>query len=57
MVLYWRGETLNIMTIAGLMIALAVIIDDAVVDMTQIARRLRLAQSMTGTGKVLLPLA
>ncbi|MEZ4681655.1 MAG: efflux RND transporter permease subunit [Caldilineaceae bacterium] len=51
MVLYWRGETLNIMTIAGLMIALAVIIDDAVVDMTQIARRLRLAQSMTGTEK------
>ncbi|MEZ4862291.1 MAG: efflux RND transporter permease subunit [Caldilineaceae bacterium] len=43
-VLYLQGETLNIMTIGGLMIALGVIIDDVVIDMENIARRLRVAR-------------
>lgn len=41
MVLYWRGATLNTMTIAGLMIALGIMIDDIVIDMDTIGRRLR----------------
>lgn len=45
MVLYWRGVTLNAMTMAGLMIALGVIIDDVVVDVENIARRLREASA------------
>lgn len=40
-VLYLRGEVLNMMIIAGLAIALAVLIDDAVIDAQNIARRLR----------------
>ncbi|MCB0064218.1 MAG: efflux RND transporter permease subunit [Caldilineaceae bacterium] len=52
MVLYWRGETLNIMTIAGLVIALGVIIDDVVVDMAHVTRRLRMAREMLPDEKV-----
>jgi Cu/Ag efflux pump CusA len=40
-VLYVRGETLDMMVIAGLMIALVILIDDAVMDVQNIARRLR----------------
>ncbi len=41
-VLYLRGvPTLNIMVLAGLVLALVVIIDDAIVDIDNIARRLR----------------
>ena len=39
--LYLRGETLNTMILAGLVVALAVIIDDAVIDVEKLARRLR----------------
>jgi Cu/Ag efflux pump CusA len=39
--LYLQGATLNVMVLAGLAIALGLIIDDAVVDIEQIARRLR----------------
>ena len=46
LVLYLRVATLNIMTIAGLMIALGVIIDDVVIDVENIARRLRLAKEV-----------
>ena len=41
MVLYWQGATLNVMVLAGLMVALAAIIDDAVIDVENIGRRLR----------------
>lgn len=44
MVLYLQGATLNMMTISGLIIALGVIIDDVVIDMEHIARRLRAAR-------------
>ncbi len=40
-VLHWQGATLNVMVLAGLMIALAVIIDDAIIDGENIGRRLR----------------
>src|SRR5215216_7372755 len=40
-VLYLRGATLNSMVLAGLVIALAIIIDEAVVDVENIMQRLR----------------
>jgi CzcA family heavy metal efflux pump len=40
-VLYQRGATLNAMVIAGLAIALGVVIDDAIIDVDLIKRRLR----------------
>ncbi len=40
-VLYVRGVTINTMVLTGLVIALAVVIDDAIVDVEHIARRLR----------------
>ncbi len=40
-VLYLRGATFNMMVLAGLTIALVVIIDDAIIDVENIARRLR----------------
>jgi CzcA family heavy metal efflux pump len=49
-VLYVRGVTVNMMIIAGLVIALGVIIDDAIIDMENILRRLRLARE-EGRGK------
>jgi len=40
-VLYLRGSTLNSMVLAGLVIALGIVVDDAVVDVKNIMRRLR----------------
>lgn len=40
-VLYLRGATFNTMLLAGLVMALGVIIDDAIIDVENIARRLR----------------
>lgn len=40
-VLYLRGETLNAMILAGLVMALGLVIDDAVVDVERIMQRLR----------------
>src|SRR3954471_23170445 len=39
-VLYLTGETINAMVVAGLLIALAVVVDDAIGDSVNIARRL-----------------
>jgi CzcA family heavy metal efflux pump len=41
LVLYQRGVTFNTMILAGLVIALGVVVDDAVVDVDNIRRRLR----------------
>jgi Cu/Ag efflux pump CusA len=41
LVLYLRGATFNIVILAGLIVALGVIIDDVVVDVENILRRLR----------------
>jgi CzcA family heavy metal efflux pump len=40
-VLYLRGESLNAMVLAGLVIALGLVIDDAIVDVERIMQRLR----------------
>src|SRR4029453_17405994 len=41
LVLYWRGETINTMPLAGLVIALGAVVDDAIIDVENIVRRLR----------------
>jgi CzcA family heavy metal efflux pump len=43
-VLYLRGATFNTMVLAGLVIALGAVIDDAIVDIDNIVRRLRQAR-------------
>ncbi len=40
-VLYLRGTTFNVMILAGLIIALAAVIDDAIIDVDNVMRRLR----------------
>ena len=44
LVLYWRGDTVNTMTLAGLVIALGSVVDDAVIGVENILRRLRQAR-------------
>jgi CzcA family heavy metal efflux pump len=41
-VLYFRGGTMNTMVIAGLVIAVGEVVDDAIIDVENIMRRLRL---------------
>jgi len=47
-VLYMRGETLNAMVIAGLAVALGVVIDDAIIDVERIMQRLRQNRELGG---------
>jgi CzcA family heavy metal efflux pump len=48
-VLHARGATINTMVLAGLVIALGAIVDDAIVDVENIVRRLRLARAEGST--------
>jgi Cu/Ag efflux pump CusA len=41
LVLYLRGATINTMVLAGFVIALAAVVDDAIIDIENIVRRLR----------------
>lgn len=41
LVLYLKGATINVMVLAGLVIALGVVVDDAIIDVQNIVRRLR----------------
>ena len=50
LVLYWRGATINTMTLAGLVIALGAVVDDAIIDVENITRRLR-ENRLTGGGR------
>ena len=57
LVLDWRGATINTMTLAGLVIALGAVVDDAIIDAENIVRRLResrLAGSTESTASVIL---
>ncbi|HPA17782.1 MAG TPA: efflux RND transporter permease subunit [Verrucomicrobiae bacterium] len=41
-VLHWHGYTLNVMVLAGLVIAVGEVVDDAIIDVENIRRRLQL---------------
>jgi CzcA family heavy metal efflux pump len=51
LVLYLRGATINIMLLAGLVVALGVLIDDAIIDVENVVRRLRQQRSDGTPGK------
>jgi CzcA family heavy metal efflux pump len=52
LVLYYTGATINVMILAGFVIALGDIVDDAIIDIENVVRRLREAQKK-GHGKSL----
>ena len=57
LVLYWHGDTVNTMTLAGLVIALGSVVDDAVIGVENILRRLRQSRRANdgrSTGEVIL---
>jgi CzcA family heavy metal efflux pump len=49
LVLYLRGATINVMVLAGFVIALGVVVDDAIIDVQNIVRRLREARKQRST--------
>jgi CzcA family heavy metal efflux pump len=56
-VLHYTGATINTMVLAGLIIALGAVVDDAIIDVENILRRLRearLAGSRTPTARIIL---
>jgi Cu/Ag efflux pump CusA len=50
LVLYLSGATINTMILAGFVIAVGVVVDDAIIDIENIARRLR-QHRLEGTGR------
>ena len=49
LVLDAAGVTLNVMVLAGLVVAIGVVVDDAIIDVENIVRRLRLARAVGST--------
>jgi CzcA family heavy metal efflux pump len=49
LVLNWRGATINTMILAGFVIALGDIVDDAIIDIENVVRRLREHRARGGT--------
>jgi CzcA family heavy metal efflux pump len=49
LVLYLRGATINTMVLAGFVIAVGVVVDDAIIDIENIVRRLRQARKEGST--------
>ena len=56
LVLYYTGATINVMILAGFVIALGDIVDDAIIDIENVVRRLR-QQQKEGRGKSLKSMA
>ena len=50
LILDWQGATINTMTLAGLVIALGAVVDDAIIDVENILRRLR-QHRRSGSGR------
>lgn len=53
-VLYMRGATLNAMVLAGLAVALGIVIDDAIIDVHRVMQRLRQEGSTTSPAAIIL---
>jgi len=49
LVLYWQGTTINTMILAGFAIALGDVVDDAIIDIENVVRRLREHRKQGGT--------
>jgi CzcA family heavy metal efflux pump len=52
LVLYLQGASMNVMVLAGLLIALSVVVDDVVICVDNVARRLRMHREMGGTTSI-----
>ncbi|MDX2156185.1 MAG: efflux RND transporter permease subunit [Hyphomicrobiaceae bacterium] len=46
LILYWQGATVNTMVLAGLFVGLGSVVDDAIIDIENILRRLRLNRQL-----------
>jgi CzcA family heavy metal efflux pump len=53
-VLYTRGATLNAMVLAGLAVALGIVIDDAIIDVNRVMQRLRQEGGMKSPAAIIL---
>jgi Cu/Ag efflux pump CusA len=53
LVLYFRGASVNTMVVAGFLIAVALVIDDAILDVDRVVRRFRYRESATSTQSTL----
>ncbi len=52
LVLYWMGTTVNTMVLAGFVVALGSVVDDAIIDVENVVRRLRERKAAGSTSSV-----